>query len=383
MKPKTSWTLFLVVAIIVGLVLAYQYWYKPAQEEKEIEESAFFPKLDPEKADRIEIKKGSTATVLAADGGTAWKVETKDGYPADRAAVNNALDLLDGLKRDSLASTNPDNLDKLGVTEDKGLHVKVSEGGKVVADLIAGKQGGAPSTTFARMPGEDKAYLVHEGLNSALDKDEWRDQRVFAAEPEDVEKIEATRFAKPTEGDTAARQPKRLTLRRAGKEEALGQEKEAEGKGKTDWEVVSGDTVKESEKGKVKSVVRNLCRLKAAEFAESVSLEDAGLEDPVGRIVLHMKEGGPKVLLAGKKDGSRYFVKREDSDLVMKAPAYAVDRAFAADEKEKKPDSSSMLPPPDLKKGKRPRMPNMKVPRRPGKRPPRQPGKAAPPPPGE
>ncbi|MFO8056432.1 MAG: DUF4340 domain-containing protein [bacterium] len=375
MKPKTSWTLFAVVAIIVGLVLAYQYWYKPAQEEKEIEESVFFPDLDPEKADRIEIKKGSTATVLAADGGTAWKVETQEGYPADSVTVNKALEMIERLKRDSPASTNPDNFEKLGVTEDKGLHVKVSEGGKVVAELLAGKRGEAPSTTFARMPGEDTAYLVNEGLNSALDKDEWRDLMVFAVEPEDVEKIETARFAKPAEGDTAARPGKRLTLRRAGKEEAEGQEKEAEGKGQTDWEVVSGDTVKESEKGKVKSVVRNLCRLKASEFADSVSSEDAGLEDPLGKIVLHMKEGSPMVLLVGKKDGSRYFVKREDSDLIMKAPAYAVDRAFDADEKEKKPDSSSMLPPPDLKKGKRPRMPNMPMPGRAGGEPPPPPEK--------
>ncbi len=352
MKPKSSWTLFAVVAVIVGLILAYQYWYKPGQEEKKKEEAVLFPDLEPDKADRIEIRKGDTVTVLATNGNTAWKVETQ-GYPADYDAVHRALSMLEGLAANVPASRNPENFDKLGVTPEKAMRVKISRGDSIVAELLVGNQGKSYSSSFVRKPGEDQAYLVYEGLDRVLGKKEWRDRSVFNANPEQVEEVKVTRAAKLAEGDTteSSLPAKKLILRRSGEGE------------KQKWEIFSGDTTAQVEQGRISGLVKSLCRLKASEFAESVSLQDAGLEKPYAKISLKLDPGDNRTLLIGDKTDSNYFVKRKDSDVIMKVSAYSIDRAFKADEKKETPDPSSMLPPPDLKKkGKRKAVPQMNLP---------------------
>jgi hypothetical protein len=210
----------------------------------------------------------------------------------------------------------------------------------VAADLIVGKQGDSYSTVFVRKAGEDAAYLAYEErLHSAANKEDFRDRQVFAIGPGSVKQVKVSRFAAVSEGDTAApASPKSLVFRRAGEDK--------------EWEVLAGDTVAETEEGKIRGLVKNICRLRASEFADSVSMEDAGLKSPSAEIALELKSGKARVLHIGDKEGSKYFVKLKGPGYIMKAPAYTIDRAFEADKKEERPDSSSMLPPPDLQRNK-------------------------------
>ncbi|HUT55159.1 MAG TPA: DUF4340 domain-containing protein [bacterium] len=336
MKPKQTMILLAVVAAVIAGIAAYQYVLVPREKAKHQEEALLFPGFDPAKAAGIEIKRGDTVSALSrpASGDTAWVVVSQGNYPADPEAVKNALDMLKGLKETTPASEEKQSFERLGVDE-KGLRVTVKAGESVIADLIVGKQGSSWGTNFVRKPDADNTCLVYENLAGAFDKKGtgWRDKKIFAANADDITGIKLTKTTGPAAGTTAQPVTETMVL---SKDKATG-----------DWGLVThGDSVEPLDQDKVAAVARNLAALSVAEF-EKLSPADAGLDNPAMKAEFTMTSGKTYTLLAGKKQESKYYVKRPDRDAVMSVYQYNVTNIFK-DADALKPLPGGAAPPPEF-----------------------------------
>lgn len=347
MKPKPAFILFIVVAALIAGIATYKYRIEPGQKKKAESSSGLFAEFDRQAATRIEILRGSTSTVLVRDADAAWKVETKDNYPADADAVNRALEALQEMKEGILSSKNKANHDRLGVGE-TGLRVKVSAGSTLVCELFVGKPGKSHGTTFVRKPPNDNVYLITENLKSIFDQEGsgWRDLKIFSVKFEDVISVSLTTLpGVSTEGGSTPAEPEdTLTIRKNSGNETWGL-------------VVSGDTVEALDKAKVDALVRSLVTLTASGFADDVSLADAGLEPPKRKAVATLANGKSYTLLVGELEESKHYVKSADRDVIQRVYQYNVGNIFKekvdlvpAPEGEAVFDPSSMLPPPRLEK---------------------------------
>jgi len=346
MKPRQTLILLLVVVAVISGIAVYEYGVRPRLAADKEAASLLFPDLDSDKATRIEILKGSTLSVMVRDGDTAWKVETRDNYPADPDAVNSVLEALKEMKEGILSSKSKKNHARLGVDEG-GLRVKVSAGTSMVADLFVGEQGKNYGTTFVRKQGSDKVYLVSENLKSKFDKDSsaWRDKGIFSEELENVSELQLVTWPEPESeeesGDTGA---ETMTIRKNAEADA--------------WELVlSGDSVEKLDKSKVDALVRGLVTMRAAEFADDATPAEAGIEPPQKKATFTLSDGKSHSLLVGYEKDSKYYVKREDRDVIQMVYQYNINNVFKEKDAlvplpgdEEDIDPSSFLPAPQLER---------------------------------
>lgn len=338
MKPKSALILLALVAAIIAGIAAFEWELKPRQEAKEQTAAVLFPTLDPDKVNRIEITQGDTAIFVVRGGDTAWKVETAGGYPADQDAVKNLLSTLKELKEGVLSAQNKDNFKKLGV-DDKGLRVKVKQDQDPLADLFVGIAGKGYGTTFVRKPDSDKVFMVADDINVPKSSAAWRDKMIFSIPAENLEEITLTTY-----GQTAEVPPRVLHLRR----NPVGE-----------WELASGGTAEKPDPSKADALARSLGELRAADFADQVSLESAGLAPPTRAAEFRLVTGEVYTLqigkLTGAKGDARYYVKRSDLGVVLQVYEYTVNNIFKTPEALRPlpgvpegQNPSSFLPAPNL-----------------------------------
>ncbi len=334
MKPRSSLVILVVVVAAVAAIAVYELVVVPGKERKEKQESLFFPELDKQAVTRLEITKGDTATVLVRQGDTAWKLGDS-GYKADQEAVSGALEKLAKLERGIIASRNKESHRDLEVDE-QGLEVKAAAKDELLARLVIGKQGKSYGTSFVRKGESEEVYMASENLKSSFDKteSEWRDKNIFS------EKLDRVTRILIEQGLSGGTQESMLISR----------------DNEQGWELVlEGDTAKKLAKSKVDSLARTLTSLRAAEFADQVSLEEAGLDEPDKKATFALEDGSSLTLMVGDKDDSKFFVKRGDQDTVFKVYQYNVKNIFKTKEdlfpkEQKMPDVSPELPAPKLQK---------------------------------
>lgn len=355
MKPKQAYMLLAVVLVLIALIAAYEKGYKPWRAEKNEAGALLFPGLEKDAIDRIEILSGETQTALVREGDSVWLVSTSGNYPADPDAVRRALETLAEMKKGIISSTNKDNHARLGVDE-SGTTVKAGTADQAQAELIVGKQGKNYGTTFARRAGDDVVYLISENLESLFVREQsgWRDKAMFPVELEDIAGISLTEIAGPEEeygsttmaGDTGAE---------SGIEESSTMELSRDPES-GEWKLLaSGNSVEELDRSKADALARSLTGLRAVEFADTVSLAEAGLETPAKKAELRLVDGRTLVLLVGGETESKYYVKRADRDAILQVNQYSITNIFKDRESLlplpggiSPPDASSFLPAPQL-----------------------------------
>jgi hypothetical protein len=123
--------------------------------------------------------------------GATW---TANGHVADSANVARLLDALDGAELGDLASVNPSNHRRMGVAADStAVMVLVADGG---ADtLFLGAPASGFGTVFARVPDDDRVYLIRGELRAPATRplDQWRSRRVLTLDTAAVASLVLTR----------------------------------------------------------------------------------------------------------------------------------------------------------------------------------------------
>lgn len=228
--------------------------------------------------------------------GDGWTVNGYEAIPETGDLLRRALA---EAEVGQLVSRNPDNHERLGVTEADGRKVTVYGDGAVRFTLIVGNRGQAMQSAYARRPGDDEVYALQGNLVNLVNRavDAWRDRKIIAADRDAIQRIECAY------GDTV------FTLAR----DSAG------------WRIEpSGAAVQD---GAVSAMLGQLANLSAVGFAADSVADTLTWEPPSARmrvVGLGGAELGNLVFLDREAVG--YYVRRAGSPVVYEISSYTGDQ---------------------------------------------------------
>jgi hypothetical protein len=131
-------------------------------------------------------------TVRLLRKGPGWTV---NGYPADSAMAANLVSDLVGTQVGDIASTNPANQARLGVSDDSAQTLELDDANGPVLKLLVGKRGPGYTSTYVRLPGQNEVRVLDADLVTALNRhvDAWRDKRIVKVDTGSVTKVRVAR----------------------------------------------------------------------------------------------------------------------------------------------------------------------------------------------
>ena len=291
MKTKQLLVLVGVLVVLGLLVLIFENPFGKNESEKKIEAArSLFPNLKKESVAKIEIAASEETTTLAREN-DQWLVSSMDNYPADQKAVEELVDSVIEFKTIQLASTNPEKQSVFQV-DSSGVEAKLlNASGNVLAHLFAGKTTADFFSSYVRAADSNNVYVVKGYLKSVFDKGgrTWKDRTIF-----DFNK-----------GDTT-----HLTIK--SETEDIELQIDAESK----WQMLKPvtSTAKQTE---VESLLDTLSSLQTDDFAEPKELAEYTLDAPNSSIAATLNDGSIRLLLIGKEESDKHYVKREDKEPIF------------------------------------------------------------------
>ena len=124
--------------------------------------------------------------LVAGDG---WSV---NGYDATAEAGATLRRALEQARIGQLVGRNPENHERLGVTQTAGRTVTVYPTGTSPVSFIVGEQTRVLNQSYVRRPEEDEVYTLQGSLVTLMGRgpDDWRDKGIFQAAREDIQRLE-------------------------------------------------------------------------------------------------------------------------------------------------------------------------------------------------
>jgi hypothetical protein len=269
-------------------------------------ESLRLPAVPRGAVDTVVLARAADSVVLARQDSTAW---TANRFPAAMQAVNDLLGALaDSGVGSELVAERPSSQADLGVDSTGGTRVRVRSHGKDLIELIAGHRSPDFSGGYARLPGQDRTYLVHGRLVETLTRpaDEWRDHRIAAVSGDSIGAVEISHGAR------------RYQLRRAG----------------TKWTLSSGGA---ADSTRVAGLLASYRTIEAGGFASKAQVDSARFSPPDRRVRLLRKDGSALLTLVFDSTAGGMRVKSDTGKIVYTMDAYVADQLAPAD--------SSLRPP--------------------------------------
>ena len=252
------------------------------------------------------LTKVGASVILARKDSTAW---TANGYPAPMPAVHELLDALaDSTASSDVVAEQKSSQADLGVDSTHGTWVRVASKGKNLVELVAGNRSPDFSGGYARLPDQERTYMVHGRLVEAATRpaDDWRDHRIAAVPPDSIGGVEIARGAR------------RYELERKG----------------TGWSLSTGGTVDSNRAAMLLSSYKNV---EAGGFATAAQADSASFNPPDRRLRLVRRDGSPLVTLLFDSTAAGMRVKSDTGKTVYTMDAFAADQLAPAD--------SSLRPP--------------------------------------
>ncbi|MDR8392822.1 DUF4340 domain-containing protein [Aliifodinibius sp. S!AR15-10] len=243
--------------------------------------------VDQARVNRIVIEAPTqNRTLTLKKEGSSWQVtgkSTEEGYPADSTSIIRAIEQLNDLSVQAVATRNPQKYTRFKV-DSTGTTVSLYNNENLLSSIIIG----APQIISRQQynnyvrPVDDEAVYSVEGLLSSTygkDLEGWRDKAVWDLDDSQISRID---FLFPADSS--------YSIQRAGDNE---------------W-VSDGDTLSASS---VSRVTSRLSSLSASGFVEGVSPSSFGTE--LYAIQLQLEDGTQKTLrlkLPGEEASSYHAV---------------------------------------------------------------------------
>lgn len=228
--------------------------------------------------------------------GEPWTVNGYESLPETGVTLERALE---EARVGQLVGRNPENHERMGVTQDKGRRLSVFAGGTERVSIIIGERARTFDQAYARRVGADEVYLLSGTLVNLTNRsaDDWRSREIFSAEREIVQRIE---LAYPDESFAVVR-------------DSAG------------WRIEPSGV--EADAGKVSSLLGQLTGLRAIGFAADSVSEELDWVPPAARV----RVVGPddtelgKILFLENEDVG-YFARRAGSPIVYTVSSYVGDQ---------------------------------------------------------
>jgi Domain of unknown function (DUF4340) len=277
-------------------------------------ESLRLPALARSAVDSIVLTKAGASVVLARKDSSVW---TANGFPAATPAVSELLDALadSGAASDVVAERKSSQAD-LGVDSAHGTWMRVKSRGKNLLELIAGNRSPDFSGGYARLPDQERTYLVHGRLIEAATRpaDDWRDHRIAAVPADSIGRVEV------------ARGGKRYELERKGAQ----------------WSLSTGGSVDSSRAATLLGAYKSI---EAGGFATAAQADSARFNPPDRRLSLLRKDGSPLLTLLFDSTAAGMRVKSDTGKTVYTMDAFIADQLAPADSSLRPPRPPKPLKP--------------------------------------
>jgi hypothetical protein len=291
--------ILILVVVLALLVVVAIYFETSRRASTQTSDALLFPGLDTELVDRIQILSEGEETILEKQG-DQWIVNTEGGFPAEPRLVNDILDRLPKFYADQVVSTNPENRNLFQV-DSSGVEVWIQQAGEEIGHFIVGKPGPDFLSTYVRAADSDEVIQVPEYLPSLFKSQKtWREKTIFDLNLDDVQSYE---YDSPTKGH--------LLVTR-------GQP--------TGWEVKEPETGLVDDEQIIRTAVQSFCRLRATDFADTLTAEDAGIEADTTWIEATLADGSiHKVRFGLPTERNRNFARKEGSRHIVLIPRGAIN----------------------------------------------------------
>jgi hypothetical protein len=315
-KTVTALGVFVVLGALALVALR-----QPEKGERAADHPHPVPKLDPAQITTLEVTRGGTTTTIKNDAGK-YRVTSPVAYAADEASSKAAFEGLGKLDVSDLVSEQKAKQTEFDVDDKAGIRVVAKHDDKVLADLIVGKSVGAG--TMVRPSGQDDIWRATGVTHYLFDKGpgDWRDKSIVTFPMADAGRLEVT-----------AKDGAKIVLQKtaAAKDAKQGPKDDR-------WEVVQSSVKIDKLDASVASGVASaMASWKANDFADGVSLAQAGLAPPELTVTLgSLGTAGTKtgaqddksvtVLIGGKKGEGEFYVKKADAPQVFLVKKYNLDR---------------------------------------------------------
>ncbi|HKJ91684.1 MAG TPA: DUF4340 domain-containing protein [Longimicrobiales bacterium] len=131
-------------------------------------------------------------TIRLERNGKRWTV---NGYPADSAMAAGLVSDLAAAEVGGVASTNPANQGRLGVSDDSARSVELDGARGSLLKLLVGKRGPDYQSVYVRLSGQNEVRVLNADLGTALDRhvDAWRDKSIVSVDTARVTKVTVAR----------------------------------------------------------------------------------------------------------------------------------------------------------------------------------------------
>ncbi len=122
-------------------------------------------------------------------GGPGWSV---NGHEAVSDAGESLERALEEAVVGQLASRNPENHGRLGVSDQEGRLLSVYSGGDQKLSVIIGGRARGVRGAYVRRPGADEVYTVHGTIVGLVSRavDDWRERQILSVSRGDIAEIE-------------------------------------------------------------------------------------------------------------------------------------------------------------------------------------------------
>lgn len=148
--------------------------------------------LEPDATSAVRFVRGGDTVRLAREDGSRWTV---NGHRADSATVARFWNQLGEARVGTVAARNPENHQRLGVTEDGAARILFDGREGETSELLVGEQGPAGRSAYVRFPDQETVHVVHGDLRGAARRevDAWRDRTILRLDTARVQSIELVR----------------------------------------------------------------------------------------------------------------------------------------------------------------------------------------------
>ncbi len=258
------------------------------------------PKVDTAAVDSVAITRPGDTLVLARAAKGAWSV---NGKPASSTAVNALLrGLADTLFWSELVAELPRSHARFGVDSAEGRRLRVSSHGKVLLDILSGKQTTDYGGIYVRRVDHDPVYALHSPLGDALTRgdDDWRDKHVATVVPESVSTVAVQRGGRS------------YLLRRSG----------------NSWTFAGGGA---TDSASVASLLGQYQSVTATGFASPAQRDSIDFTHARRRVRLTGRDGRALVSLAWDSTASGVWLRADSAGEVFRTDAWTMDQLTPAD----------------------------------------------------
>jgi len=128
-------------------------------------------------------------TIHLRRGASGWTVNGREAIADAGEALKSALE---GAAVGQLASRNPDNHARLGVTADSGHVVRIYANGESQFELIVGERAELFDRAYVRRPDDVEVFTLQGTLVNLVRRsvDDWRNREILSAARGDIQRIE-------------------------------------------------------------------------------------------------------------------------------------------------------------------------------------------------